>query len=112
MADKKYILVMIIFGYNVYQNMKQILTCQFFANYDFFRYMPFSRHVDQNLSNLIRHVKFKFKDLEPIILKQKKAVRFVSKSKYNAHCNPLFSQLNVLKLQDLFQVSVSSFISK
>ena len=54
----------------------------------------------------------KFKDLEPIILKQKKAVRFVSKSKYNAHCDPLFSQLNILKLQDLFQVSVSSFVSK
>jgi len=36
----------------------------------------------------------------------------VSKSKYNAHCDPLFSQLNILKLQDLFHVSVSSFVSK
>ncbi len=54
----------------------------------------------------------KLKDLEPLILKQKKAVRLVSKSKYNAHCEPLFSQLNILKLQDIFHLSVSSFISK
>ena len=54
----------------------------------------------------------KLKDLEPLIMKQKKAVRLVSKSKYNAHCEPLFSQLNILKLQDIFHLSVSSFISK
>ena len=36
---------------------------------------------------------------------QKKAVRIVTKSKYNAHTNPLFKLLNCLKINDIFKTA-------
>ena len=40
---------------------------------------------------------------------QKKAVRAITNSKYNAHTDPIFKALNLLKLSDLYKVSVQKF---
>ena len=37
---------------------------------------------------------------------QKRSVRIITRSKYNAHTDPLFKSLNLLKLKDLFELSV------
>jgi hypothetical protein len=36
---------------------------------------------------------------------QKRAIRAITKSKYNAHCDPLFKQLEALKIEDIFNLS-------
>ena len=54
----------------------------------------------------------KNKDIESLRLKQKKAIRIVSKSTYNAHCDPLFSKLNLLKFDDILNFNVAGFVSK
>ena len=46
---------------------------------------------------------FKMGRLEKL---QKRAVRIISLSKYNSHTNPLFKKLNLLKLNDLFELNV------
>ena len=38
------------------------------------------------------------------LIKIKKALSVVNLSKYNAHCDPLFKKLNVLKLPDLLKL--------
>lgn len=43
---------------------------------------------------------------------QKKAVRIISKEKYNAHTNPLFKKLNLLKISDLEALQVLKFCYK
>ena len=40
---------------------------------------------------------------------QKKAIRTITKSKYNEHTEPLFKMLNLLKIQDLFKLTVLKF---
>ena len=35
---------------------------------------------------------------------QKKALRLITNSKYIAHTNPLFRQLNLLKINDIFEI--------
>ena len=37
---------------------------------------------------------------------QKRAIRFISNSKYNAHVEPLLKQLNLLKLDDIFKINL------
>ena len=37
---------------------------------------------------------------------QKRSVRIITRSKYNAHTDPVFKSLNLLKLKDLFELSV------
>ena len=37
---------------------------------------------------------------------QKKCVRLISNSKYNAHTNPLFLSLNLLKLEDIYKINI------
>ena len=39
---------------------------------------------------------------------QKKAVRIITNSKYNAHTDPIFKKLNLLKIEDIFHVSCLS----
>ncbi len=41
---------------------------------------------------------------------QKKAIRNISKSEYNAHTEHLFSKYKILKLKDVYQVQVAKFI--
>ena len=43
---------------------------------------------------------------------QKRAVRCISNSKYNAHSEPLLKQLNLLKIEDIFLMSVLRFYYK
>ena len=43
---------------------------------------------------------------------QKKAVRIVTKSNFIAHTDPLFNQLNVLKIKDMFKVKILKFYYK
>ena len=43
---------------------------------------------------------------------QKKAVRIVTKSNFIAHTDPLFKQLNVLKIKDMFKVKILKFYYK
>ena len=37
---------------------------------------------------------------------QKRSVRIITRSKYNAHTDPMYKSLNLLKLKDLFELSV------
>jgi hypothetical protein len=43
---------------------------------------------------------------------QKKIIRIISKSKYNAHTDPLFKQLNILKFNDMIKVKAAKFYFK
>ena len=40
---------------------------------------------------------------------QKRAVGIISCSKYNVHTDPIFKNLNLLKLADIFKLNVSKF---
>ena len=43
---------------------------------------------------------------------QKRAVRLITLSKYNAHTDPIFKQLNLLKVQEIFKLSCLKFYHK
>ena len=43
---------------------------------------------------------------------QKKALRLITNSKYIAHTNPLFCQLNLLKIEDIFKLRLLKFYYK
>ena len=43
---------------------------------------------------------------------QKKAIRIITSNKYNSHTEPLFKQLNMLKLEDLLKLQQLKFYSK
>ena len=43
---------------------------------------------------------------------QKRAVRMISCSKYNAHTEPLFKSLNLLKVEDIFKIKILKFYYK
>ena len=43
---------------------------------------------------------------------QKKAVRIMTASKYNAHTEPLFKQLNIMKLEESFSLQCLKFYHK
>ena len=46
----------------------------------------------------------KNKEMDRLEKLQKKAIRFVNKSKYNSHTDPLFKQSKLLKLQDIYNI--------
>ena len=50
--------------------------------------------------------------LSPIIKLQKRAVRTISNAKYNSHTDPLFSNLKLLKLEDLRKLFELKFFYK
>ena len=50
--------------------------------------------------------------LLPLIKRQKRLVRVISGAPYRAHTENLFKELNVLKLNNVFQLSVSMFMYK
>ena len=52
------------------------------------------------------------KDCETITLLQKRAMRAVCYTKYNAHTEPLFKMCNVLKLNDLYDTKLLIFYHK
>lgn len=43
---------------------------------------------------------------------QKRALRYISKAKYNSHTDPLFKKQNLLKLEDIFQLNCSKLYFK
>ena len=43
---------------------------------------------------------------------QKKAIRIITSNKYNSHTEPLFKQLNMLKLEDLLKLQQLKFYFK
>jgi len=45
-----------------------------------------------------------------IFIKQKKAIRIMTGAQYNAHTNPLFKQLNVAKLDDLYKLQIAKYM--
>lgn len=52
------------------------------------------------------------KNLRRLSKLQKKAIRLITFSKYNAHTNPLFNDMKILKLNDLIAVENCLFLSK
>jgi hypothetical protein len=48
--------------------------------------------------------------LNKIIIMQKNAIRIVAKAKYNAHTDPLFIELKLLKLEDLQKLKLSKYM--
>ena len=49
---------------------------------------------------------------DKILKLQKRAVRIITTSKYNAHTEPLFKKLNVLKISDIFKLYQLKFFHK
>ena len=47
-----------------------------------------------------------------IVKLQKRAVRLITNSKYNAHTEPLFKKMNLLKFEDIFKCNALRFIYK
>ena len=43
---------------------------------------------------------------------QKRAIRIITCSKYNAHTDPLFKKMNLLKISDLYNISLLKFFHK
>ena len=50
------------------------------------------------------------KNLEQIEIVQRKALRLVARSKYNAHTDPLFKRYEMLKLSDLIKLNQTLFV--
>ena len=48
--------------------------------------------------------------LSKLIITQKKIIRAMTGASYNAHTEPLFKQLNILKLPDLYRLYVSKYM--
>ncbi len=48
--------------------------------------------------------------IKDLFILQKKAIKIVTNSEYNAHTTPLFHTLNILKLQDLYKLQLANFI--
>ena len=48
--------------------------------------------------------------LDPIIKKQKNAIRLISNAKYNSHTEPLFKKAEILRFEDLYKASQSEFM--
>ena len=51
-------------------------------------------------------------DCHNIFKLQKKAIRIICNSRYNSHTDPLFKQLNLLKIEDIFKVQCLKFFYK
>ena len=54
----------------------------------------------------------KMTTLQPIIILQKRLVRLLSGSDFNAHSSPLFKSLNLLKVCDLYKLQCQTFMFK
>ena len=62
-----------------------------------------------NLSYGIKAWGFAHKNIYTI---QKKAVRIISNSKFNAHSDPIFKRLKLLRIEDIFKLSCLTFYYK
>ncbi len=50
--------------------------------------------------------------LSKIIILQKKTIRTITGAKYNDHSEPLFKNLNILKLQDMYKLEIAKYVIK
>ena len=50
--------------------------------------------------------------LKPLIVLQKRAIRLISDSQFSSHANPLFCQLRILKLCDIYKLKVAVYFFK
>ena len=50
--------------------------------------------------------------LSRIIILQKKIIRTITGAQYDAHSEPLFKSVNILKLQDLYKLQTSKYVMK
>jgi hypothetical protein len=48
--------------------------------------------------------------LKPLVKIQKKAIRIISKSKWNSHCEPIFKRLGILRFEDMIKYSQLEFM--
>ena len=48
--------------------------------------------------------------INDLFILQKKAIRLISNSEENAHTSPLFLNLKILKLQDIYKLQLANFI--
>ena len=49
---------------------------------------------------------------KPLITTQKKVIRVISNSSYNAHTTPLFKRNNILPIDDLYELQLAKFMFK
>ena len=54
--------------------------------------------------------KSKSKDIDRIVVLQKRAVRYIANLKYNAHTGKSFKNLNILQFDDLVNLNQASFM--
>ena len=50
--------------------------------------------------------------IQPIEIQQKKTIRAITHSNYNAHTDPLFKTLSILKLKDVYTLEIGKFMYK
>ena len=77
------------------------------------RYLPFSAMKLMYDSLILSHLQFGITnwgfEWERISKLQKRALRIMTNSRYNAHTEPLFKQLTLLKVKDIFDVQCLKF---
>ena len=77
------------------------------------RYLPFSALKLMYSSLILSHLQFAITswgfEWERLSKLQKRAIRIMTHSKYNAHTDPLFNSLKLLKIKDIFDVQCMKF---
>ena len=77
------------------------------------RYLPFSAWKLMYSSLILSHLQFAITswgfEWERLSKLQKRALRIMTNSKYNAHTDPLFKSLKLLKIKDIFDVQCMKF---
>ena len=77
------------------------------------RYLPFSAMKLMYDSLILSHLQFGITcwgfEWNRILKLQKRALRIMTNSKYNAHTEPLFKELEMLKVKNIFDVQYMKF---
>ena len=80
------------------------------------RYLPFSAIKLMDDSLILSHLQFGITcwgfEWNRIFKLQKRALRIMTNSKYNVHTEPLFKELKMLKVSDIFDVHCMKFLYK
>ena len=80
------------------------------------RYLPSSALKLMYDSLVLSHLQFGITcwgfEWERIFKLQKRALRIITNSKYNAHTEPLFKKMNLLKIKDIFDMQCMKFWHK
>ena len=92
-------------------------ACSFWQHQSLFfplkRYLPFSALKLMYSSLVLSHLQFAITswgfEWERLSKLQKRAIRIMTNSKYNAHTDPLFKSLKLLKIKDIFDVQCMKF---